>query len=169
LRLLAWAGAGFVVLLLLFLFLPQRYNCLVVWKLCLANNAQFNLGRTYLPWVIYNPIDFVLFLGVPTAVFFVREAIVILRRRAEETQWRLVVALLATIALVNFAGINRGEVARLWMVFMPVAAAVAAHSFRPREEEEEPERDWTFPIAYGLLFVQTALFKMSLDLLLPVS
>jgi hypothetical protein len=164
-KLLGWAAGAFLAVAALLLILPHRYNSFLVWKLCMAHNAGFNVGRSYLPWVAYNPADFLLFLGVPTATLFLRELAVAIRRRSEDVPWRFTVALAATILILNFSGTNRGEVARLWMFLMPMAAAVAAHALCKPEDEEG--KDWRLPWAYGLLFVQAVCFKLSFDVLLP--
>lgn len=161
LKLLAWAAGGFIAPV--GLCLPAGYNSLLVWKLCLEHNAQFNLGRTYWAWVVYNPLDFVLFLGIPIALFFLKGMLDSIAQRAKDDPSRFGLAFLITLALLNISGINRGEVARLWMFLMPMAAAVAAYAMR----DDSGERAHTFPVCFGLLFVQSVLFKLSLDLLLP--
>jgi len=161
LTLLAWPFGAFVAMIVV--CFAARYNCLLVWKLCLANNAHFNTDRTYLPWLIFNPIDFALFVGVPVALFFARGVGRAIMKKRYDPPWRFVMALSATLVIVNVSGINRGEVARLWMFLMPMAALVAASRMRAAEDET----DWQFPICFGLLFVQSVLFKLSFDLLLP--
>ncbi|MSR64945.1 MAG: hypothetical protein EXS18_04095 [Verrucomicrobiae bacterium] len=163
-RWLAWPVAAFVAITLLCLALP--YNCLVVWKLCIANNAHFNTGRTYWPWVAYNLLDFAIFAGLPVAVFFLRGIVHAIRRRRFDAPWRFIVVLVATVIILSLTGTNRGEVARLWMFLMPMTVAIAAR-FMHDESEETEGRNWGFLTCFGLMFVQSVLFTLSFDLLLP--
>jgi hypothetical protein len=165
LKLLAWPVGVFAALTILFWVVPLRYNSLLVWKLCITNNASFNTGRTFLPWLLLNPLDFLLFLGVPTAVLLVREVVRAARRRGEVAARRFIVALVVTLLLLNATGTNRGEVARLWMPLMPMATAIAASALRANEDEEG--RDWMFPVVFAVLWLQAVLFRLSLDVLLP--
>jgi hypothetical protein len=161
LKLLAWSAAAFILLILI--GLAVHYNSILIWKLCSVNNALFNTKRSYLPWAGYNPIDFLLFLGLPISVFFFRGLFAACRDRNLEAPTRFTLVFAGTIVLLNFSGTNRGEVARLWMFLMPLATAIAAHQMRDREKE----KDWTFLTCFGLLFVQSVLFKLSFDMLLP--
>ena len=157
---LAFSACSFVVMILL--FLPFGYNSLRAWQVCLTNAVKGE-SREYLVWVGFNPVDFGLFIGLPVAVFFVRGVLGALKKRERCAAGRFTIALTITLVVLNFSGINRGEVARLWMFLMPMATAIAAYAM----EEEETERgSWRFPVCFGLLFVQSVLFKLSLDVLL---
>lgn len=167
LKLLAWPVAAFVALTAFCFILP--YNCFVVWKLCLANNAHFNTGRTYWPWVAFNLLDYAIFVSLPVAVFFLRGIVNTIRRRNLDAQWRFIVALVGTMLLLNITGTNRGEIARLWMFLMPMTVAVAARFMHEESEatEESEGTNWGFLACFGLMFVQSVMFKLSFDVLLP--
>jgi len=53
---------------------------------------------------------------------------------------------------------------------VPVHHSSSDHETDPKreaEEEAEEEGGWAFAACFGLLFVQSVLFKLSLDVLLP--
>jgi hypothetical protein len=84
-----------------------------VWNL--RNHARFyaEFPRSYLAWVIVNPVELAVALGLPAAVWCL---VGLFRPRS------LPAASLATFAvlvLLNLIGRNLGEVARLWILFMP--------------------------------------------------
>lgn len=84
--------------------------------------------RSYSLWLLYNPLDFTLFAGLVIVAGLFLHAIRSLRR--QEEQWSpsgsLALILVFTLVALNLSGGTRGEVARLWLVFVPAAAVVAA-------------------------------------------
>jgi len=83
--------------------------------------------RRYDWWLFYNLVDLFLFAGPPVAVGLVWRAGAAVRGRREHIteDGRLAILLLALLLAINLAGSTRGEVGRLWLVFMPAAAVVA--------------------------------------------
>lgn len=160
-RLLGWMAAGFVVVLVVAWL--AGYDSITVWRLCLANNAKFNISRTYWPWLAYNPLDFMLFLGLPTAMFAVKAVVGAVRRPAAGSAGQWLLALAITLAILHLSGTNRGEVARLWMFLMPLVGAGAAHALV--NDRNDPAR--AVAVCGALLFVQAVAFKLSLDVMLP--
>jgi hypothetical protein len=119
-----------IVLVVLWVFF--QFNAVATWWECLRSNARFNrlTGRSYLPWVLYNPVDFLMFLGVGlSALLLAGTAGVLLRlkawRRWDPMTLGLAVFVLALLAL-DVGGMNTGEVARLWLFLMPGVALLAA-------------------------------------------
>jgi hypothetical protein len=89
----------------------------------LRNHARFYVEypRTYRLWLTVNPIELSIALGLPSAVWcavgFCRP------RRVPSSAW----ATLLVLVMLDLVGRNLGEVARLWILFMPpllVAAGV---------------------------------------------
>jgi len=162
----AGAAAGFC-LPLVTLYLATGYRPLAVWMACVENNARFNAasGRVYWKWLLVNPVEFLLFLGVPVAVLFVARVARGVRRAWEgrwgEADWPTL--LLAGVLLaLNVSGLNRGEVSRLWMFLMPgcvVAAAAQGRAYAPY-------RRAVFVGVFALTAVQAIVFKSLLDVLL---
>jgi hypothetical protein len=146
----AWIGLG--------------YNALNVWMIWLGGAVDYTQThhRTYGAWLLYNPVDFAMFLGVPLAVFAFRGVIVLRENWTHEVMWRFMVAFLITLVALNLTGVTRGEVARLWMFLMPVAAALAAYAIDEASDQGLPY----YPVCAGLLFVQAAIMRMSITGLL---
>ncbi len=119
--LLAATGAG----LLAFVvpgWIVTGANPLVVWSWNLHHHARFydEYPRTYSLWLWVNPIELAIAIGLPTVVWaFVGLA-------APRSVPRVVWCTLFTLVLVDLTGRNMGEVARLWMLFMPPFLIAAA-------------------------------------------
>jgi hypothetical protein len=104
------------------------------WKVILTALEQHRqlvtIHRSYGQWLVYNPIDFVLFAGVAVVAGLLGQSITAIRngeqRRSAFSAMALVLVL--TLAALNLSGATRGEVGRLWLVFMP-AAAIAAGGY----------------------------------------
>jgi len=93
-------------------------------------------NRTYGAWLIGNPIDFVVFLGMPIVITLMMGLAA--RRlnstapdtRTEAGAWpALIVATIGVLIALIVSGIVRGEVGRLWMYFGPLVALIAARLF----------------------------------------
>ena len=99
-----------------------------------AMQTHFHLGRSYWLWVVYNPYDFLTFLGVPIAVLFVAESIRAWRRAIQAgaatspipIQALPALAISITLLALNLSGAARGEVGRMWLLWMPAACLIAA-------------------------------------------
>ncbi len=93
-----------------------------------AMQTHFYLGRSYWLWVGYNPYDFLTFLGVPVAVLFVTESVCAWRRAVPLVSLKALPALAisATLLALDLSGAARGEVGRMWLLWMPATCLVAA-------------------------------------------
>jgi methylthioxylose transferase len=87
----------------------------IVWRWNLHHHARFyhEYPRTYALWLWVNPIELVIATGLPTVVWCL--AGLFAPRRVPLSVW----ATLLVLTLANLTGRNMGEVARLWMLFMP--------------------------------------------------
>ncbi|MFQ6097530.1 MAG: hypothetical protein ACE5O2_07345, partial [Armatimonadota bacterium] len=130
-RALGAALAGVVVPFIL-LKLAYGYQAIAV-----AVNAKAvqgaimrDWGRGYAPWLVVNLVDFAVFLS--PAVAFAAGAWMAGRWRRACRQRRLAradvlaLAAFATLAIVDLSGTARGEVGRIWCLFMPYFAGLAA-------------------------------------------
>lgn len=90
--------------------------------------------RRYDWWLGYNVVDALLFAGPVVAFGLVGAAIAWARGRAGRSTADGAFALLLALLLlaIHFAGSTRGEVGRLWLVFMPAAAVIAGGFFGRR-------------------------------------
>jgi len=90
-----------------------------------AHHAQAGAhARSYLPWVFVNLADFGMALGGS----WLGLVGVCLWNWLKRERWRpsLCAVTLTVLMLLDFSGIVRGEVARLWMVFVPLLTLEAA-------------------------------------------
>lgn len=124
----AGAVVGFLVPVIVFRA-TWDINLFQVWVRCLRANADFNVsaGRTYGPALLSNPIEYLVFLGVPLACLFIGSVRWGLRTFRGAPRVAAAVLCFAVLMIVlNLTGTNRGEVARLWMFTMPFCAVAAA-------------------------------------------
>lgn len=71
-------------------------------------------NRHYLTWVFYNLYDFFIFLGIPLTLTFIY--LIVNQRKKIDI---LFVSFLLMLFIVNFSGSVRGEVARIWIPYVP--------------------------------------------------
>lgn len=83
--------------------------------------------RRYDWWFVYNLIDFLLFAGPAVVLGLVWRFGSAARdwRKRWGTEARLAILLVVVLLGVHLAGSTRGEVGRLWLLFMPTAAILA--------------------------------------------
>ena len=157
---------GFAVPLAAAWFL-LHFDAISTWWQCLASNARFNrvTGRSYLPWGLYDPVDFLMFLGVGLSGLLVVAVAGLVRRVKDWRQWSPLAlglgAYVLVLLLLNFSGANAGEVARLWMFLMPGAALLAL----PALERFGLAGNWVILVVLLCQALQAFLFKLYLNVL----
>ncbi|MEX0714634.1 MAG: hypothetical protein WD278_20015, partial [Pirellulales bacterium] len=135
-RPLAWirpltAAAAGLLLGPALLYLVWDHNVLECWSINLAKNSEFYklVDRSYWSWVLVNPIELAVAMGLPAAILLVvrlsGEARGLFARGRFDP---LAIAWLVIVVALNFSGLNLGEVARLWLFLMPLGAALAAET-----------------------------------------
>jgi len=85
--------------------------------------------RRYEWWVLWNPIDLMLYAGWPLMFGFAGGtflAIHLWRKKEMRAVDILAVAMLLLIVLLNLSGSARGEVGRIWLFLMPLLAYPSA-------------------------------------------
>jgi hypothetical protein len=83
----------------------------------------YTAPRSYALWLLFDPLDLALFLGLPVALTLVLRAALPGEGGPVATRFRL--TLLAGVALLVLSGVTRGEVGRLWIPLMPALLASA--------------------------------------------
>jgi hypothetical protein len=99
----------------------------------------FTEPRDYGAWLVFDPLDLAVFIGLPVAASLVAAAVRGARRliagarlQADEA-FRL--GALATLFLLLVSGQTRGEVGRIWIPIMPVLLVAAlARPARPEDD-----------------------------------
>jgi hypothetical protein len=107
-------GAGFLSLTTLAWTLTGA-NPVIIWTWNLKNHARFYVEypRTYLAWLAINPIELAIAMGLPAALGCALGLMNL--RSAPRIAW----ITLGVLVVMNLVGRNMGEVARLWMLFLP--------------------------------------------------
>jgi hypothetical protein len=115
-------GLGFVALLAAG-SIAIGANPIEIARWNLRHHAGFydEFPRTYRYWLLVNPLELVIALGLPSAAWCV--AGLLAPRSVPLSVW----STLMVLALVNLTGRNMGEVARLWMLFMPPFLVAAGY------------------------------------------
>jgi hypothetical protein len=79
--------------------------------------------RSYGLWLLFNPLDLALFLGVPVTLLGLarlRSALAGPHSGAAGAADRMTLALAAGLGLLVLSGVTRGEVGRIWVPLMPL-------------------------------------------------
>jgi hypothetical protein len=85
----------------------------------------FTAPRSYALWLLFNPVDLAVFLGMPVAVSWVWLTMRSARARPMAAVDRMRLATAFGLALIVLAGVTRGEVGRLWIPLMPTLLVAA--------------------------------------------
>ena len=152
------AMAGFVTPSLL-LWWFCRINMISVWRLNYFNHAAFyaKYSRTYWKWLLENPIELAFSAGWPVfllAVLFVAAAL----RSRRSPAMPVVVGVALVWGSLWLTGKNSGEVARLWIVFLPWLVWLAG--LQLAASDKECDRRWIGP-ATVILAVQLTVCALS--------
>lgn len=175
--LIAATGAGFLAFTLGFWVLT-RANPFVIWWWNQKNHARFyvEFPRTYWAWVLVNPIEFAIGIGIPSAVWIVVGLSGSFAGKLGKTSlstaaatppgtWAAGVswATLLVLILLNFSGKNLSETPRLWLPMMP-ALLVAVGAAMQRLEV----RPIALAVCVALLGVETMVLEAMIQVVYPV-
>ena len=97
-------------------------------KALAIHHEAYTAVRSYALWLLFNPLDLAVFLGVPVAVLALARgteaARAVLEGRAEAAD-RFAAVLALGLGLLWLSGITRGEVGRIWIPLMPLLLVAA--------------------------------------------
>lgn len=140
-----------------------RYDTLRVLWAVLEQNAAFNVHseRTYWKWLLANPVQFFVFSGCPVATLLCFGMVADLRRIVSRTEQSVPYALcfVAVMALLWLSGKNLGEVERLWVFVMPLAAIAGAASLKATGATARATALWLL----GAQALQVVIFRACFD------
>ena len=149
---LLWMGGGFLLIHFLFWIFTGFSILNFLYRLLPAFTEKGRAGfvgvtahRSYPFWVLYDPLEFLIFAGIPLSYLFLKG----LGKMEKNYGW----SFLAIFLFLNFSGISLSEVARLWMFLYPLF-------FLPAVEIDEKN------ILIWLLllqFLQSLFFQANLD------
>lgn len=115
--------------------------------------------RTYWKWLLYNPLDFFMFTGIPISMLSFRSIYNVIRSRKIRAANVFSVSFFIILFLLLVSGINRSEVARLWMFLMPFPALIAASQIA----QIKMKTSSAFLILLSLQILQTIVFKLFIN------
>ncbi len=123
LTLTLWTGVGFLALTLA-TWVISGANPFVIWWWNQTNHARFyeEFPRSYLAWIVVNPIELAVAIGLPAMVWIV---IGLANRTAPRGPWLT----LLVLVLLTLTGRSLSEVARLWLPFLPPLLIAAGAGF----------------------------------------
>jgi hypothetical protein len=158
--LLLATGLGFLVVVIVG-WMAAGANPLVIGLWNLRHHARFydEYPRTYRLWLSANPIELAVAMGLPSAVWCVLG--VLSPRKVPVTFW----AALLVLALVNLTGRNMGEVARLWMFFIPPLLVAAGSAY---ERLQGGKGAWALGGSIALVGLQTLGLQTMIQVVYPV-
>ncbi len=123
-----------------------------VWEIFATTlETHLNLGRTYWPWIFYNLYDLIAFAGIPVGVLFVAQsagAWLNVPRRQNPISALPALAVSGVILALNFSGVVRGEVGRMWLPWMPIIVLAAVLWLAEKRDGRG------YPLMAGLMALQ---------------
>ncbi len=153
-------GAGFLVLTLA-VWAITRADPFVIWWWNQRNHARFytEFPRNYRAWLVVNPIELAIALGLPVMVWACLGRVLASPRDLP----RVSMATVVVLAILTFSGKNLSEAARLWLPFMP-ALLVAAGSGLERFEAGPK----TLAATIALIGAQTLVLEATIQVVYPI-
>ncbi|MFO0908263.1 MAG: hypothetical protein U0794_07870 [Isosphaeraceae bacterium] len=151
-------GVGFLAVTLLF-WAWTRANPFEIWWWNQKHHARFyqEYPRSLVAWIIANPIELAVGLGLPAVVWMVTGL------RSPRTMPVVGIATALTLLLLTLTGRNLSEVGRLWLPFMPALLVLAGAAME--RLEACPRSLAATVIATG---VQTLILQSTIQVIYPV-
>ncbi len=137
-----------------------------IWQLNLQNHSGFyeQFTRTYWKWLIVNPLELLMAIGLPLAIALtvrvrndgqLRDVATASSIDSNLLRARIVFA--AVWGLLWLSGKNSGEAARLWIIFMPWLV-IALGRFRP---DPQDNANWRYALIAQLLVCLATVSRVS--------
>lgn len=156
--LIAATGAGFLAATLTW-WAATSANPFVIWWWNQRNHARFydEYPRSYRAWVLANPVELAVALGLPTTAW----AVVGLGPpdRGPRVAW----ATLLVLALLTLGGRNLSEVARLWLPMMPPLLVAAGSGL-----DRLGAGPWHLAASSALIGIQAVALQATIQVVYPV-
>ena len=151
-------GLGFITILLCG-WAVIGANPFVIGSWNLYHHARFydDYPRTYRVWLLVNPVELAIALGLPSAVFCLISLFA--PRGVPLPVWSTILVL----TLTNLTGRNMGEVARLWMLYMPPLLVGAGFGF-----DRWARKPALLAASTALLGLQTLALQALIQVVYPV-
>jgi hypothetical protein len=133
-------------------WLVGRINLLNVWRLNFHNHAGFykQFPRSYWKWLLVNPVEFAVAVGLPLALIAAWSVVSNVRRQPLGRYAHLWAGL-ATISVLWISGKNMGEAARLWIFLTPCVVWAIGPLFELADTSEGSNISMTLPTSTWVL------------------
>ena len=112
------------------------------------HTTEFTALRSYGTWLVFGPLDFAMFLGVPVAVAFAAHAWQGTRWATAAPPARFALATALVLAALFASGLVRGEVGRLFVPLLPLGLIAGVLRL-----DDEPGPDAGTAATFALLLV----------------
>jgi methylthioxylose transferase len=151
-------GLGFITILLCgWAVIGANPFVISSWNLYHHTRFYDEYPRTYRLWLVVNPIELGIALGLPTVVLCL--SALFAPRGMPVSVW----CTLFVLTLTNLTGRNMGEVARLWMLYMPPLLVGAGYGFDRWVNKPAP-----LAASTALLGAQTLALQSMIQVVYPV-
>jgi hypothetical protein len=125
------------------------------------HRETYTAVRSYALWLLFNPLDLAIFLGLPVAVLAVLRMADALRSGSSEGD-RFTAGLALGLVVLGLSGSTRGEVGRIWIPVMPLLL-IAALTRSVDDGDSGPPRAEILTLGL-LLAVSCAVLRVCWDL-----
>lgn len=114
-------------------------NLANVWSINLAKHGEFyeHNTRTYLAWLLVNPLELIFSLGAPVSLLLIIPIVRLGRLQSGDPFDRLALAVLITWALLWVSGKNMGEAARLWIFLFPLLMLASVSGLSSSQQHDQ--------------------------------
>lgn len=135
-------------------------NPFVIWWWNQKNHARFYVEypRSYLAWLVANPIELMIGIGLPTSVWAI-VGLTSQARRVPVAVW----ATLGTLVFLTLSGKNLSEVGRLWLPMMPALLVAAGLGL-----ERLGAGPRGFATTVGMLGLETLALQATIQVVYPI-
>jgi hypothetical protein len=151
-------GAGFLGVTLAFWAITSS-NPLATWWANQRNHARFYVEypRSYLAWVVENPIETAIGLGIPASLW--AAVGMASPRRLPMVTW----ATLGVLALLTLSGRSLSEVGRLWLPFFPALLLATGAGFQRLQVGPK-----TLAISLALVGIEVVILQAMIQVVYPI-
>jgi methylthioxylose transferase len=166
-RALSWRSRGLVIgavglgftMVILCGWASLGANPFVIGWWNLHHHARFydEYPRTYWLWLVVNPVELAIALGLPAVVWFLSG--LFSPRGMPVSVW----ATILVLVLTNLTGRNMGEVARLWLLYLPPLLVGAGYGF-----DRWASRPAALGVSTALVGLQTLALQAMIQVVYPV-
>jgi methylthioxylose transferase len=150
-------GLGFLVGTLAW-WAATSANPFAIWWVNQRNHARFYVEypRSYLAWVVENPIELSVALGLPTMAW------ALIGLGSPKQAPRVALAAVFVLFVLTISGKNLSEVARLWLPLMPPLLVAAGAGF-----SRLGDSSWTLAGTIVLVGLQALVLEATIQVVYP--